>query len=112
MPDSVEIFPEVRIQVSPTRFRVPDIAVYLNEPTEQVFVTPPFLVIEILSPEDRWSRMTRKLEDYFAMGRRNVWIFDPGQSKAYLYDGTVISEIPSEIATSDMSITIQLSALF
>jgi Uma2 family endonuclease len=49
LPDSVEIFPRVRIRISPSRFRVPDIAGYLTEPVEQVFLTPPFLVIEILS---------------------------------------------------------------
>src|SRR5882724_7770865 len=54
----ISIFPKVRIRVSPTRFRVPDVAVYLTEPEEQVFTTPPFLVVEILSPEDRWSRLT------------------------------------------------------
>ena len=47
----ISIFPEVRIRLAPTRFRVPDVAVYLAEPAEQVFTTPPFLIIEILSPE-------------------------------------------------------------
>ena len=33
----ISIFPKVRIRVAPTRFRVPDVAVYLAEPAEQVF---------------------------------------------------------------------------
>jgi Uma2 family endonuclease len=112
LPDSFEIFPEVRIRVSPNRFRVPDVAVYLTEPAEQVFVTPPFLVIEILSPEDRWSRLTRKLEDYFAMGCPNIWVFDPSQAKAYRYDGSVISEVHGEIDTADGRIGIPLASIF
>jgi Uma2 family endonuclease len=112
LPDSVEIFPEVRIRVSPHRFRVPDVAVYLTEPAEQVFLTPPFLVIEILSPEDRWSRMTRKLDDYVSMGCPNIWVFDPAQAKAYRYDGAVISEVRGEIATTDGKIGIPLSSIF
>src|ERR1700730_8655607 len=40
-------FPEQRVQVKATRFRVPDITVCLGaEPGEQVFRTPPFLAIE------------------------------------------------------------------
>jgi hypothetical protein len=31
-PGNLSLFPEVRIRVSPTRFRVPDVAVYLVEP--------------------------------------------------------------------------------
>ena len=55
------VFPEQRLQVKPTRFRVPDVCVYIGaKPSDQVFRTPPFLSIEILSPEDRWSRIQQK----------------------------------------------------
>src|ERR1700676_5497880 len=46
-------FPEQRVQVKATRFRVPDVCVYIGtEPDEQIFRTPPFLAIEILSKDD------------------------------------------------------------
>ncbi|MEK7406219.1 MAG: Uma2 family endonuclease, partial [Acidobacteriota bacterium] len=52
------IVPEQRLQVKPRRFRVPDICVILGpEPQEQVLTNPPFLCIEILSPEDRMVRI-------------------------------------------------------
>src|ERR1700682_1260705 len=41
--------PEQRVQVSLTRFRVPDVCVVVGEPAEQIFRTPPFICIEILS---------------------------------------------------------------
>src|ERR1051325_3552842 len=41
---------EQRVQVSSTRFRIPDICVTLGEPAEQIFTHPPFICIEILSP--------------------------------------------------------------
>ena len=104
----ISIFPEVRIRVAPTRFRVPDVAVYLTEPAEQVFTTPPYLVIEILSPEDRWSRLTRKLEDYFAMGCPNIWILDPVRSKAYRFDGEAVCEVHEALRTTDSRVTVQL----
>src|SRR5271167_2384753 len=44
----VHTFVEQRVQVSPTRFRIPDICVMLGpKPTEPIIRTPPFLVIEI-----------------------------------------------------------------
>ena|SRR5271155_5434151 len=104
----ISIFPEVRIRVAPTRFRVPDVAVYLTEPAEQVFTTPPYLVIEILSPEDRWSRLTRKLEDYFAMGCPNIWILDPVRSKAYRYEGDAVCEAHEALRTTDSRVTVRL----
>jgi len=104
----ISIFPEVRIRVAPTRYRAPDVAVYLTEPSEQVFTTPPFLVVEILSPEDRWSRLTRKLEDYFAMGCPNIWILDPVQSKAYRYEGEAVCEVHNAFRSTDSRIILQL----
>jgi len=106
------IFPEVRIRVAPTRFRVPDVAVYLTEPPEQVFTTPPFLVIEILSLEDRWSRLTRKLEDYSAMGCPNIWIIDPARSKAYRHAPEAVLEVHDALRTTDSRIAIELTNLW
>src|SRR5205085_2669796 len=74
---------ETRMKVSPTRFRVPDVCVYAQEPDEQVFKDPPLLIVEVLSPEDRMSRRPRKLEDYYRMGCKNIWILDPWCGKAY-----------------------------
>jgi Uma2 family endonuclease len=62
-------FPSQRVQVTPTRFRVPDICVYIGEePEEQVFRTPPFLVVEILSKDDRASELQERIDDYLAFG--------------------------------------------
>src|SRR5689334_16699430 len=52
----IHVFPEQRVQVSATRFRIPDVCVTVGErPEEQIFTHPPFICIEILSPEDRLS---------------------------------------------------------
>ncbi|MEI9813882.1 MAG: Uma2 family endonuclease [Acidobacteriota bacterium] len=42
-----EAFPEQRVQVSPTRFRIPDVCVILGEPDGQILRKPPFLCIEV-----------------------------------------------------------------
>jgi Uma2 family endonuclease len=103
---------ETRIQVSSTRFRIPDVCVYEEEPEEQIFTTPPLLVAEILSPEDRMSRMQRKIEDYRAMGCPDIWILDPWRRKAYRFDGASTVEVQDELTTHDSGISILLSELF
>lgn len=38
---------------------------------------PPFLVVEILSPEDRPVRLQPKIREYLADGVECVWVIDP-----------------------------------
>src|SRR5579864_9477966 len=46
----LRVFPEQRVQVKATRFRVPDLCVMLGPgPFEPIIRTPPFICIEILS---------------------------------------------------------------
>jgi Uma2 family endonuclease len=75
--------PETRVQVKKTRFRIPDVCVVLGEPGEQILTKPPFLCIEVLSPEDRMSRVRQRITDYFEMGVPYVWVFDPETKQAY-----------------------------
>src|SRR3954453_8773326 len=50
----------LRMQVSATRFRVPDVSVTLTDPPGEVIPQPPFICIEVLSPEDRLSEMRKR----------------------------------------------------
>src|SRR5689334_23297958 len=53
---------EPRVQVRPKRFLVPDVCVILEPgPFTQIIRTPPFLCIEILSPEDRMTRVLKRV---------------------------------------------------
>ena len=73
--------PELRVRVSPTRFRVPDVTVLSRSaPIEQIIVTPPLAVFEILSPENRMAAMMEKFADYERMGIAGIWIIDPRKS--------------------------------
>ena len=108
------VFPEQRVQVSPTRFRIPDVCVTLGEPPEQIFTKPPFICIEILSPEDRWPRIQQRIDDYLAMGVPYVWVLDPASKTAY-------SATPAErtqqvtagiLKTQNPSVEVPLSEIF
>jgi Uma2 family endonuclease len=81
---NIEAFPEQRIRVASQRFRVPDVCiVQLPEPDEQVFTRPPYICIEILSPEDTFPRLQERFDDYLEMGVPNIWVFDPASRRGW-----------------------------
>jgi Uma2 family endonuclease len=81
---NIQAVPECRVQVAATRFRVPDICVILGqEEQEPILRKPPFICIEILSSEDRISRMQERVSDYFAFGVPYVWMVDPRNRKGF-----------------------------
>jgi Uma2 family endonuclease len=80
----INVVPEQRVQVALDRFRVPDVTVIVGEPDDQILRKPPFLCIEILSPDDRMSRVHTRVHDYLEMGVPYVWILDPESRCAYI----------------------------
>ena len=78
----IEVFTEIR--VSPSRFRIPDVCATIGDPGEEVLTRPPLLCIEILSPEDRMSRLEVRIQDYLQMGVPYVWLLDPFTKQAYV----------------------------
>ena len=49
------------------------------------FEIAPELVVEVLSPDDRMSRMREKLRDYFSAGVRVVWVVDPALRRVLVH---------------------------
>ena len=45
----------------------------------------PELIVEVLSPDDRWSAVMDKLEEYFAIGVNAVWVADPRKMQIHVY---------------------------
>jgi Uma2 family endonuclease len=58
-----------------------------DAPREQIIRYPPLLCIEVLSPEDRVSRMRQRIRDFIEMGVSQVWIFDPQSRTVMICDG-------------------------
>ncbi len=82
----IRVVPEIRIQISARRYRVADLAVWRNDNVGTGIPTaPPFLVVEILSPEDRMVRMQPKIQEYLGIGVEWVWIVDPREKSALCY---------------------------
>jgi Uma2 family endonuclease len=75
---------EQRIQLAPSRFRVPDLAVVRADfQREPILTRPPLIVIEIQSPEDTLRRTAAKADEYLAFGIQHVWVIDPYARVAY-----------------------------
>jgi len=95
----IRVFAELRVQVSPTRFRVPDVVVLENtgplKEMEQIIRTPPVAVFEILSPEDTLPRVLEKLSDYESMGVRGIFVIDPKSGKKYQYESGDLRHVDS-----------------
>ena len=107
------VFVEQRVRVSATRYRVPDICVTLGEPEEQVFAGPPFLCIEILSPEDRAGRIQRKIADYLKFGAPYIWVIDLRRREAVVYTTSATRVVEDGVLrTSDPDIAVPLAEIF
>lgn len=104
---------EMRNQVKQRRFRVPDVCLTLNRPTERILTNPPFLVVEVLSPDDRMSEMQERIDDYLEFGVPYVWIVDPLKHKAFVYTSEASREVKDGmLRTADPVIEVPLNALF
>ena len=110
---SIQVLPEIRIQVSRTRFRVADIAVWrAGAIGHRIPTVPPFLVVEILSQEDRLVRLQPKIQEYLAYGVEWVWIVDPDERRAMRYSASDPGgSLVEELQTTDPDITISLAEL-
>ncbi len=104
-------FQELRFRATSSRYRIPDIGVWRkNDLGAEVPSTPPLLAIEILSTDDRMSRVVLKVHEYLAVGVACVWVIDPEEAKAIIYsqkdrEGTV-SEL---LAMENPDIVIRLA---
>ncbi|MCI0418915.1 MAG: Uma2 family endonuclease [Acidobacteria bacterium] len=111
---SLQVIPEIRIQITPTRYRVADIAVWRPGPIgSRIPTVSPFLAIEILSPEDRMVRMQPKIQEYLGIGVEWVWLIDPFERKALSYSSQNPAGVLTEaLTTANPTIQIFLETLW
>ncbi len=46
---------------------------------------PPELVVEVVSPTDRWSEVEEKVSEYLAVGVLVVWVINPKTRSVHVY---------------------------
>ncbi|MCU1258680.1 MAG: hypothetical protein JWO80_1565 [Bryobacterales bacterium] len=106
--------PEIRVQVKPSRFRVPDVTVMLGrKPSGAIIVQPPFIAIEVLSREDRAVDLQAKIQDYLEFGVVYVWVLNPITCTAATYTPNgVVSHRDGVLRTENPEIVVPLSSIF
>ncbi len=74
----------------PDRVRAADVAFVSRSrspkrPTKKFLDVAPELVVEVLSPEDRWQDIRPKIEEYFGIGVERVWVVEPENRAVLVY---------------------------
>ena len=96
---------EVRQRVTPSRFRIPDVAVFLGRPAEEVPPNPPYVAIEILSPDDRANYLIPKLAEYRRWGVANIWVVDPDAKRLFVFNDGLLEADQLELPAHQITFT-------
>jgi Uma2 family endonuclease len=112
--NGIKVFPGVRVQVRPTRIRVPDVTVIKNSQFQgEIFENPPHLCVEVLSKDDTMDYMQEKIDDYLHFGVPYIWIVNPRLRKGYVATKAGMVEAASGVLeTSDPDIRVPVAELF
>jgi len=110
----IEVIPEQRVQVSATRFRIPDVTVVkASQAQGEIFTAPPHLCIEILSKDDTLDYMQEKIDDYLRFGVAYIWIINPRLRKGYVVTKSGMVEAASGVLeTQNPDLRVPLADLF
>ena len=105
---------EQRIRVRSNKVRVCDIAILrADAPREPVTTHAHLICVEILSPEDRLSRVKVVLADHLAMGVEHIWLIDPIYRAAWAFDGSGLREAdPTRLVVPATPIRLDLTEAF
>lgn len=110
----VRVVLSIRLRISAAHYRVADIAVWRDDNVGAGIPTvAPFLVVEILSPEDRMVRMLPKIQEYLGAGVEWIWIVDPREKSALCYSKkNPAGDVCEVLRTENPSIEIPLERAF
>jgi Uma2 family endonuclease len=96
---------EQRVQTRAYRFRVPDVCVVLERPAgpagRRIVTKPPYLCVEILSPEDTMADTLEKVREYLAFGVEWVWVIDPVTCTGEIHATAGASSVEDRVFTTD-----------
>jgi Uma2 family endonuclease len=95
---------EQRTRLINGKVRIPDVSVWRRDvPIQPVFDQPQLIAVEVLSPEDRQSRMQEKIADYRAFQVSHIWIVDPTKRMGWdCSDGNWTRKDRFEVASSEI----------
>jgi len=97
---------ETRVKVREGLYLIPDVSVFRPSPPPlSVPDQPPFIAVEILSPDDRLNAVREKLAEYKSLGVAHVWLVDPHSRRMYTCEAA-LTEVPTlRIPELDVAVT-------
>jgi Uma2 family endonuclease len=105
--------PELRSKTRETRYRLPEVCILLHPPKTKYLLDAAFLAIEILSEDDRMTRIMEKLEEYEQKGVPNIWLIDPRLHTMSLYSQGTLQEVRGDvIATGNPRLELTRQEIF
>ena len=95
--------PEQRVQTGPDRFRVPAVCVVMERPApgRGIVTRPPYLCIEILSPEDTAVGTMEKVLEYLHFGVDWIWGIDPVSLTGEVHSRDGVVRVEDRIFATD-----------
>jgi Uma2 family endonuclease len=110
----IQVKPEIRIPIHSRRYRVADIGVWKpGDIGTRIPTVAPFLAVEILSTEDRITRMQPKIQEYLSIGVEWIWLVDPDEKTAICYSREKPGgELVDALRTDNPVIEIPLATVF
>jgi Uma2 family endonuclease len=98
--------PEQRVQTRRGRYRVPDVCVVTEkpegEPGRRIVTHPPYLAVEILSPEDTVIETMEKVREYLHFGVSWVWVIDPVALTGQVHSQNGVVSIEDRVFSTDL----------
>jgi Uma2 family endonuclease len=87
----LSVFPcvETRMRLRPNVVWIPDVAVFYPTEPSSLPDSPPLVVVEVLSSDDRMPAVREKLEEYRVWGVPHVWLVDPHSRRLYIWDSSL-----------------------
>ena len=91
----------IYIKQNPDRIRGADVIVVSKDKlprlTGRFLEIAPEVVIEIVSPHDRWADIRTKIADYFSIGVEQIWIVEPATRTILIYrSNTDVQELTED----------------
>jgi Uma2 family endonuclease len=99
-------YSELRLKLRDGLVLIPDVCVYWpSRPAARLPESPPYVAIEILSPDDRLTAVREKLEEYRAWGVKHVWLVDPHSRRMYTCEAGLVEVASLKVAELDVELT-------
>jgi Uma2 family endonuclease len=102
---------EVRVRIAADLYRIPDISMWEGVAPDRLPASPPLLVVEVSSPDDRLDAMLQKLEEYRAWGVQHIWLVEPELKRVHVYDNGSLTQV-SRLELPQFGFAVMAAELF